>query len=139
LISDSTVIACASVPETVTLEHVMTTPTRSLSRQLAPLVAELELRQPTLVTLRELAILAEEAGLRTPAKVVAARLRATGWLLPTGQRGVYEFAPGAHAGPYGHGDPLSHCRAPYGCTDSQSERRTGMSWRCRLARPYPPT
>jgi predicted transcriptional regulator of viral defense system len=89
----------------------MTTPTRSLSRQLAPLVAELELRQPTLVTLRELAILAEEAGLRTPAKVVAARLRATGWLLPTGQRGVYEFAPGAHAGPYGHGDPFIGLRA----------------------------
>jgi hypothetical protein len=39
--------------------------------------------------------LAEEAGLRTPAKVVAARLRATGWLLATAQRGVYEFAPGS--------------------------------------------
>ncbi|MGH3261152.1 MAG: type IV toxin-antitoxin system AbiEi family antitoxin, partial [Trebonia sp.] len=86
-------------------------PSRSLSRQLAPLVAELELRQPVLVSLHELAVLAEEAGLRTPAKVVAARLRATGWLLPTGQRGIYEFAPGAHAGPYGHGDPFIGLRA----------------------------
>lgn len=89
----------------------MTAPSRSLSRQLAPLVAELELRQPVLVSLQELAALAEEAGLSTPAKVVAARLRATGWLLPTGQRGVYEFAPGAHAGPYGHGDPFIDLRA----------------------------
>jgi predicted transcriptional regulator of viral defense system len=89
----------------------MTAPTRSLSRQLAPLVAELELRQPTLVALDELALLAEEAGLRTPAKVIAARLRATGWLLPTAQRGVYEFAPGSHAGPYGHGDPFIDLRA----------------------------
>lgn len=89
----------------------MTELTRSLSKHLAPLVAELELRQPTLVTLGELAVLAEEAGLRTPAKVVAARLRATGWLLSTGHRGVYEFAPGSHAGPYGHGDPFIDLRA----------------------------
>ena len=46
-----------------------------------------------LVSLKELAALAEGVGLRTPAKVIAARLRATGWLLPTGQRSVYEFAP----------------------------------------------
>jgi predicted transcriptional regulator of viral defense system len=89
----------------------MTVPVRSLSRQLAPLVAELELRQPTLVTLDELALLAEGVGLRTPAKVIAARLRATGWLLPTTQRGIYEFAPGSHAGPYGHGDPFIDLRA----------------------------
>lgn len=89
----------------------MTAPTRSLSKQLAPLVAELELRQPTLVTLDELALLAEELGLRTPAKVVAARLRATGWLLRTVQRGIYEFAPGSHAGPFGHGDPFIDLRA----------------------------
>lgn len=89
----------------------MTVPARSLSRGLAHLVAELELRQPTLVTLDQLAQLAAESRLRTPAKVLAARLRAAGWLLPTGQRGVYEFAPGAHAGPYGHGDPFTDLRA----------------------------
>ncbi len=43
--------------------------------------------------------------------MVAARLRATGWLLATAQRGVYEFAPGSHAGPYGHGDPFIDLRA----------------------------
>jgi predicted transcriptional regulator of viral defense system len=78
---------------------------------MARIVAELELRQPTLVTVEELTELAHKAGLRTPAKVLAARLRATGWLLPTSQRGVYEFAPGSHAGPYGHGDPFIDLRA----------------------------
>lgn len=89
----------------------MTVPARTLSRGLAQLVAGLELRQPTLVSLDDLARLADEAGLRTPAKVLARRLRETGWLLPTGQRGVYEFAPGSHAGPYGHGDPFVELRA----------------------------
>lgn len=89
----------------------MTVPARTLSRGLAQLVADLELRQPTLVSLDDLARLADEAGLRTPAKVLAGRLREAGWLLPTGQRGVYEFAPGAHAGPYGHGDPFLDLRA----------------------------
>ncbi|MDQ2959067.1 MAG: type IV toxin-antitoxin system AbiEi family antitoxin [Actinomycetota bacterium] len=89
----------------------MTVPARTLSRGLAHLVADLELRQPTLVSVDDLARLAEEAGLRTPAKVLAGRLRTAGWLLPTGQRGVYEFAPGAHAGPYGHGDPFIDLRA----------------------------
>jgi predicted transcriptional regulator of viral defense system len=89
----------------------MTASVRSLSRGLAQLVAELELRQPTLVTTGELAQLALEAHVKTPAKVLADRLRRTGWLLPTAQRGVYEFAPGAHAGPYGHGDPFIDLRA----------------------------
>ncbi len=88
-------------------------PARTLSRGLAQLVADLELRQPTLVTVEELAALAEDARLKTPPKVLAARLRAAGWLLPTAQRGVYEFAPGAHAGPYGHGDPFIDLRAAF--------------------------
>lgn len=89
----------------------MTAPARPLSRGLARLVADLELQQPTLVTVAEIADLAREADLQTPAPVLAARLRAAGWLLPTAQRGVYEFAPGAHAGPYGHGDPFIDLRA----------------------------
>lgn len=89
----------------------MTVSTRSLSRGLGKVVAELELRQPSLVTLEEIAGLAERAGIGTAPKIVAARLRATGWLLSTAQRGVYEFAPGSHAGPYGHGDPFVDLRA----------------------------
>jgi hypothetical protein len=60
----------------------MTVPARSLSRGLAHLVAELELRQPTLVILDQLAQLAAEARLRTPAKVLAARLRSNSGTVP---------------------------------------------------------
>lgn len=82
-----------------------------VSRGLAGVLAELELAQPTVVSLSEVAALATRAGLKTPPAVVADRLRRRGWLLPTGQRGMYEFAPGAHAGPYGHGDPFLTFRA----------------------------
>ncbi len=89
----------------------MTSPARVVSRGLAGVLAELELAQPTVVSLSEVAELATRAGLKTPPAVVAGRLRRYGWLLPTGQRGMYEFAPGAHAGPYGHGDPFLTFRA----------------------------
>lgn len=78
---------------------------RTLPPSLAPIVEDLELDQPRIVTSVKLAELVAQHGLRTPSKVVAARLREHGWLLPTGTKGVWEFAPGAHAGPYGHGDP----------------------------------
>jgi hypothetical protein len=78
---------------------------RSLPPSLASIVEDLELDQPTVVTSEMLGELVARHGLRTPPKVVAARLRERGWLLATGSRGVWEFAPGAHAGPYGHGDP----------------------------------
>lgn len=78
---------------------------RSLPPSLALIVEDLELDQPEVVTFEMLAGLVARHGLGTPPKVVAARLRERGWLLATGSRGVWEFAPGAHAGAYGHGDP----------------------------------
>jgi predicted transcriptional regulator of viral defense system len=81
-------------------------PSRTLSKTLAAIVADLELTQPSLVSLDELAELAARHGGATYVRELARRLRATGWLLPTGRPGIYEFAPGAHAGPYGHGDPF---------------------------------
>jgi predicted transcriptional regulator of viral defense system len=84
---------------------------RTLSRSLASIVEALELTQPETITLAELAILAKAAGLHTDPKVLAGRLRDRGWLLPTGTRGVWEFAPGAHAGAYGHGEPTMVLRA----------------------------
>jgi hypothetical protein len=77
-----------------------------LSPTSAAVVEQLELDQPAVVTLDMLRSIAAGLGLGTDPKVIAARLRARGWLLPTGQRGVYEFAPGAHAGPYGQADPV---------------------------------
>ena len=89
----------------------MTAPGRALPGGLADIVGELELRQPTVVSISEIAELAKQAGLKTPAAIIADRLRQRGWLLKTGQRGVYEFAPGSHAGPWGHGDPFVSLRA----------------------------
>jgi hypothetical protein len=56
--------------------------------------------------MNDLARLLAEAGIGTAPRVFAARLRAKGWLLPSGQRGVWEFAPAAVAGPYSARDPL---------------------------------
>lgn len=84
---------------------------RTLPRTLAVLVEALELSQPKTVTIAELTELAAANGVRTDPKVVASRLRGHGWLLPTGTQGVWEFAPGAHAGPIGHGDPTVALRA----------------------------
>jgi predicted transcriptional regulator of viral defense system len=75
------------------------------------ILEELELEQPTLVTSEQLAHLVERYGLRTPTRIVAARLRERGWLLPTGQRGVWEFASAATAGAYSRNDPLTPLRA----------------------------
>ncbi len=87
------------------------TDARTLGPALAKVVEELELEQPVVVTLNDLADILERRGIRTGPVEVARRLRDRGWLLETAQRGVYEFAPGAHAGPYGHGDPFVDLRA----------------------------
>jgi AbiEi antitoxin C-terminal domain len=78
---------------------------RTLSPSLAAVVEELEVEQPTVVTADALRAIVTRHRLGTSPKVIAARLRQAGWLLPTERRGVWEFAPGAHAGPIGHGDP----------------------------------
>lgn len=78
---------------------------RTLSSTLATVVEELELDQPIVVTTAVLRDIADRCGLRTEPFLIAARLRRAGWLLPTDRRGVWEFAPGAHAGPIGHADP----------------------------------
>jgi predicted transcriptional regulator of viral defense system len=101
--------------------------TRTISASLAPLIAELELDQPLLVTLTELTELVERLGIRTPAKVVASRLRAAGWLLATQTPGVWEFAPGAHAGARGHGDPYIEVRAVLAADPNAQVALTGSS------------
>jgi hypothetical protein len=85
--------------------------TRSIPPSLAGVLERLELEQPVLVTTADLARLVEDEGLGTPVRVVAARLRERGWLLPTARRGVWEFAPGAVAGPYSRNDPVMPLRA----------------------------
>ena len=77
--------------------------TRSIPPSLGPVLAELELAGADLVTSAQLGEILRTAGVRTETHIVAARLRELGWLLPTGQRGVWEFAPAAVAGPYSRG------------------------------------
>lgn len=83
-------------------EHV----TRSLPPTLARIVTELELDQAFLVDMNSLEGLRKDLGIQTTTKVIAKRLGDRGWLLPTEQVGVWEFAPGAHAGPIGRGHPF---------------------------------
>lgn len=85
--------------------------TRAISPSMAGILEQLEIDQPALVTTAELAEIANARGVRTPAKVIAARLRERGWLLPTTRRGVYEFAPAAVAGPFSRQDPVTPLRA----------------------------
>jgi hypothetical protein len=84
---------------------------RTLGPALAQVVEELELDQPVVVTINDLAEILRRRRIRTRPVEVARRLRDRGWLLETAQRGVFEFAPGAHAGPYSHGDPFIDLRA----------------------------
>jgi len=77
--------------------------TRTIPHSLAPVLEQLELYQADLVTTARLDELVRTAGIRTATRTVATRLRERGWLLPTGQRGVWEFAPAAVAGAYSRG------------------------------------
>jgi hypothetical protein len=78
---------------------------------MAKVLERLELERPEIVAIGTLAEIAAEEGIATPAAVLAARMRERGWLLPTGQRGVWEFAPAEVAGPYSSMDPLLPLKA----------------------------
>lgn len=84
---------------------------RSIPPSLAGILEDLELESPDLVTSEHLAELVVRHDLATPHRVIAARLRDRGWLLPTGRRGVWEFAPASVAGPYSRSDPLTPLKA----------------------------
>jgi predicted transcriptional regulator of viral defense system len=90
--------------------------TRTLPSTLAPVVETLELDAPQVVTTTELRALITEAKIRTDPYVTIHRLAEHGWLLPTGVRGVWEFAPAAHGGPIGHADPFLVLRAQLAAT-----------------------
>ena len=91
--------------------------TRTIPSSLAPVLEQLELEQADLVTMARLNELVHLAGIGTETRTVAARLRERGWLLPTGQRGVWEFVPAAVAGAYTRGGPTMLLRAALARTD----------------------
>lgn len=82
----------------------MTVEVRSLPRALAAVTAELEMNEATFVTLEQITEIAARHDIASSPRDIAWRLRKHGWLLPTATRGVWEFAPAAHAGAYGKGD-----------------------------------
>jgi len=87
--------------------------TRSISSSLAGVLEKLELERPTIVTTEMLSDILREECIQTPTRIVAARLREKGWLLPTLVRGSWEFVPAASAGAYSSNDPLLHVKSMY--------------------------
>lgn len=85
--------------------------TRSIPPSLAPVIERLELDEARLVTTSDLAGILHEVGVGTAPRTVATRLRERGWLLATGQRGVWEFAPGSLAGAHSRSGPTRLLRA----------------------------
>ena len=85
--------------------------TRTISKAMSGILEDLELDNKSYVTLKELQAMAERHGVRTEPTMIASRLKQSGWLIPTAQRGVWEFAPAAVAGSFSRNDPLREIRA----------------------------
>ena len=71
---------------------------RSVPSSLAPIIEELELRQPKLVTKAYLENLIAERNLELRPKDVSHRLQKQGWLLSLKTKDAWEFAPASRAG-----------------------------------------
>jgi len=96
--------------------------TRPIPAQYAPVVEALELDAAVLVTNESLRRHLHDAAVGSDPTVAIHRLAAHGWLLPTGVRGVWEFAPGSHAGPVSHGHPFLTLEAQLLATPELSAR-----------------
>ncbi len=84
---------------------------RTISKGLAPILERLELGRPQVVTPRDIEKICAEKSAATEPRIVAARLKNAGWLLPTGVRGTWEFAPAELAGAFPSYDPLLPVKA----------------------------
>ena len=84
---------------------------RSVPSSLAPVIEELELRQPKLVTKGYLADIITDRGLSLRPDDVTHRLQQQGWLLSLKTKDAWEFAPASRAGRIDSGDPLIELRA----------------------------
>lgn len=85
--------------------------TRTVPSSLAPVVEELELRQPAVVTRSLLSEIASCTDTRMKPDELVDRLVRLGWLLPLRKRGTWEFAPAARAGRLRSGDAWIELRA----------------------------
>ena len=84
---------------------------RPVPASLAPVVEELELRQPAVVTQSLLTEILAHTQVSLRPEAAAERLVRLGWLLPLRTRSAWEFAPAARAGRYRAGDPWIEMRA----------------------------
>ena len=114
---------------------------RAITKGLAPVVERLELDRPEVVTLRDIERICSEEGVATAPRMVASRLKNAGWLLPTGIRGAWEFAPAELAGPYSSYDPLLPVKALAAASDSARPMLRGQTaaWAMGLADRVPAT
>jgi predicted transcriptional regulator of viral defense system len=80
--------------------------TRSSPPSLAPLIEQLELDRPDAVSVAQVADIIARTKMTTPPRLAIQRLAQRGWLLRTGVRGVWEFAPAERAGAISSHDPL---------------------------------
>ena len=93
------------------IDTMMNNMTRTISKSMAGILEDLELDNKSYVTLEELADLAKRHEVSTEPSLIASRLKKSGWLLPTNQRGVWEFSSASMAGPYSKNDPLMEIKA----------------------------
>ena len=80
--------------------------TRTISKTMSGILEDLELNGETYISLPELQRIAEKNKVKTAPSLIAQRLKENGWLLPTDQRGIWEFSPASRAGAYSKNDPL---------------------------------
>ncbi len=85
--------------------------TRTISKGISGILEDLELENEAFVGLSKIESLAKKHGGESNPSLIALRLKKAGWLLPTDQRGVWEFAPAAMAGAYSRNDPLMEVKA----------------------------
>ncbi len=79
--------------------------TRRATASVAPILAELELRQPSVVTADLMADVVAVAGSHLATDAAVERLVRNGWLFPLRTQGAWEFIPASRAGRYPSGDP----------------------------------
>lgn len=84
---------------------------RTITNSMSEILQALELESETYITNQRLGELAEKYGIKTSPALIAYRLKEAGWLIPTPQQGVWEFAPASYAGTYSKNDPLRSVKA----------------------------
>ena len=84
---------------------------RTIPKSMAGILEDLELMRELYVNVSRIRELAQKYNIKTAPYIIASRLKEEGWLLPTSQRGVWEFVPASSAGVFSQNDPLGPVKA----------------------------